>query len=227
MKNNKVLIIEDEQTIADNILFALQIEGFQSEWVSLGKDGIDLLHEDSYSLVIMDVGLPDGNGFEFCKQIRTFSDVPIIFLTARADEIDRIVGLEIGADDYVTKPFSPRELVTRVKTILRRVNTNTPPKDIGIPFTIDEQRFQSTYYGQNLELTRYEFLILKTLLTEPDRVFSREQIMDRVWSEPETSFDRTVDTHIKTLRAKLKQIRNDINPIMTHRGIGYSLTHIE
>ena len=223
MFDQSILIIEDEQAIADNILYALQSEGFQTDWTSLGRSGITMLQEKQYSLAILDVGLPDCNGFELCKEIRRFSDVPIIFLTARADEIDRVVGLEIGADDYVTKPFSPRELTARVKNILKRIKSDNRQSPLQTPFTLDEQRLQASYFDKPLELTRYEFFILKTLLAEPERVFTREQIMDRVWSEPETSYDRTVDTHIKTLRAKLKNVRDDIDPIMTHRGIGYSL----
>ena len=115
-----ILLIEDEPAIADNVLYALKTEGFATEWVQLGAEGIEKLRKQAIDLVILDVGLPDGNGFEFCKQIRAFSDLPVIFLTARSDEVDRIVGLEIGADDYVVKPFSPRELTARVKVILRR-----------------------------------------------------------------------------------------------------------
>lgn len=216
-----VLLIEDEAAIADNVVYALETEGFRVQWKSLGREGLAVVRQDQPDLVILDVGLPDVNGFELCKQIRTFSEVPIIFLTARAEEIDRIVGLEIGADDYVTKPFSPRELAARVKVILKRAaNTNSTPTDGA--FEIDNEHSCIRYRGQRLDLTRYEYLIFQQLLSRPQRIFSRGEIMNRVWDEPEASFDRAVDTHIKTLRAKLRELCNDQDPIKTHRGMGYS-----
>jgi len=220
MKTN-ILLIEDEASIADNISYALQTEGFNVFWEQLGNNGIIHLQNNSVELVILDVGLPDINGFEVCKTIRKFSDVPIIFLTARSEEIDRIVGLEIGADDYVSKPFSPRELSARVKTILKRVQRSDILQTSNC-FEINEQQNSICYQGEKLALTRYEYLILKTLLRRPQHVFSRSQIMDSVWNEPEASYDRAVDTHIKSLRAKLKKINNQ-DPIQTHRGFGYSI----
>ena len=219
--NTNILLIEDEASIADNISYALQTEGFNVFWEQLGNSGIIHLQNNSIELVILDVGLPDINGFEVCKSIRKFSDVPIIFLTARSEEIDRIVGLEIGADDYVSKPFSPRELSARVKTILKRVQRNDILQT-GSCFEINDQQNSICYQGDKLALTRYEYLILKTLLRRPQHVFSRSQIMDNVWNEPEASYDRAVDTHIKSLRAKLKKINNQ-DPIQTHRGFGYSI----
>jgi len=221
-----VLCVEDETAIADAVVYALEIEGFQVSRAQLGAEALQALKtEQSYSLVILDVGLPDINGFDVCKQIRLFSDIPIIFLTARNEEVDRIVGLEIGADDYVSKPFSPRELAARVKAILKRSQgTQTVPNRDDCEFVIDEHRARVLYYGQTLVLTRYEYLILKYMLAQPERVFSREQIMSAVWSEPEASLDRVVDTHIKTLRSKLREIHEDVNPIRTHRGLGYSIS---
>ena len=151
------------------------------------------------------------------------SQIPIIFLTARNEEVDRIVGLEIGADDYVSKPFSPRELAARVKVILKR-SAGISQVQSNCEFVIDEHRALIHYYGQALQLTRYEYLLLKYLLSQPERVFSREQIMQAVWSEPQASLDRVVDTHIKTLRSKLSKIRENANPIKTHRGLGYSIS---
>lgn len=216
-----VLIVEDEAAIADNVLYALKAEGMAAVWVSLGRDALAHLHGEGADLVVLDVGLPDINGFELCKQIRQFSEVPIIFLTARGEEIDRIVGLEIGGDDYVTKPFSPRELAARVKVILkRRVGAAATP---GAGFVVDVQKGRISYEGMWLELTRYELRILQLLLSQPERIFSRAQIMDGAWDEPEASFDRAVDTHIKTLRAKLRAV-NGADPIKTHRGMGYSIS---
>lgn len=219
----KILLVEDESGIADAVIYALQTEGFQLKWHQLGQDALaELQQSPDYALMILDVGLPDTNGFDLCKQVRRFSDIPIIFLTARNEEIDRIVGLEIGADDYVTKPFSPRELSARVKVILKRVANSIVLRQ-QTTFTLDQARTRITYLGQPLELTRYEFLILKKLLQQPERVFSREQIIVDVWDEPHASMDRAVDTHIKTLRQKLKQINQDNDPIKTHRGLGYSI----
>jgi two-component system catabolic regulation response regulator CreB len=216
----RILIIEDESAIADTLIYVLASEGFETHWEPLGEAGLQRLQAGGVELLILDVGLPDGNGFELCKRIRGFSDIPILFLTARSDEIDRIVGLEIGGDDYVTKPFSPREVAARVKAILKRRVAAPQPKDRG--FELDTARQLVRLDGQRLELTRYEFLILQLLLAQPERVFSRAQIMDQVWDEPEAAFDRAVDTHIKTLRAKLRPIREE-ELIHTHRGLGYSL----
>jgi two-component system catabolic regulation response regulator CreB len=227
----KILIVEDEPSIADNIVFALQLDGFHSEHQLLATSALASLRSTTFDLVIIDVGLPDINGFELCKQIRDFSNIPIIFLTARADEIDRILGLELGADDYVTKPFSPRELSTRVKAILRRVSrqesrtdqphSNNDTSQYG--FTIDKEKASITYLSQKLELTRIEYFLLSKLIENPEHVFSREQLMQAAWDNPEHSLERAVDTHIKGLRAKLKQISNNYQPIKTHRGLGYSL----
>ena len=222
-----VLLIEDEAAIADAVIYALETEGFKINWYTLGLEALsELQKNDDYAIVILDIGLPDTNGFDLCKEIRHFSDIPIIFLTARNEEIDRIVGLEIGADDYVSKPFSPRELSARVKVILKRTNIMPivkPDHQSNGAFFIDTQRAIISYHQTQLDLTRYEYLILEQLLTQPERVFSREQIINEVWSDPQASMDRAVDTHIKTLRQKLKEIKSDIDPIKTHRGLGYSI----
>ncbi|NOQ36564.1 MAG: two-component system response regulator CreB [Methylococcaceae bacterium] len=223
-----ILLIEDEAAIADNVVYALETDGFKVQWVELGEQGLDILKNEAIDLVVLDIGLPDINGFEVCKIIRRFSQVPIIFLTARNNEVDRIVGLEIGGDDYLSKPFSPRELSARVKVILKRVHpqsSNIPPVDLvnkNNVFVVKMNEAVICYKGNDLNLTRYEYLILNTLLRRPGQVFSREQLIQTVWNNPETSYDRAVDTHIKTLRAKLKEVSDD-NPIKTHRGFGYSI----
>lgn len=231
----RILIIEDEPSIADTLLYALATEGFSPHWCATGQAGIAALQAQAFDFVILDIGLPDGSGFEFCKQIRARSTVPILFLTARNSEIDRVVGLEIGGDDYLAKPFSPRELTARVKAILRRVSPTpaldsqtTPQSPASSPaarlpwFSIDEARCLIRFRGLALELTRIEFRLCKTLISQPGRVFSREQLLDAAWDEPEASLDRTVDAHIKTLRAKLHAIDPAADPIKTHRGLGYS-----
>ncbi|MGI9321793.1 MAG: two-component system response regulator CreB [Thiogranum sp.] len=221
---HSILIIEDEPAITDAVTYALETEGFETRCYQLGQEGLDALCSgESFALVILDVGLPDISGFEVCKSIRRFSNVPIIFLTARNEEVDRVVGLEIGGDDYVSKPFSPRELAARVKVILKRTSLSESNNKVGSEFEVDVVKAQIRYYGERLELTRYEYLILSLLLKQPERVFTRTQIMDNVWEEPETSLERAVDTHIKSLRTKLRAVTGDADPIRTHRGMGYSI----
>jgi two-component system, OmpR family, catabolic regulation response regulator CreB len=249
----QVLIIEDEAAIADTLIYALETEGFQVTWFPLAQAAENHLQTQPVDFIILDVGLPDQNGFELCKAIRhsnqDYAETPILFLTARKEEMDRIIGLEIGGDDYVTKPFSPREISARVKAILKR--TKAAPKQstefpTEIPtdsnathtkaysatavtqghFVIDAEKARVRYCNQSLQLTRYEYLILQTLITQPERIFSRAQLMDKVWDEPESSFERAVDTHIKSLRAKLRDAATNEaqqNPIQTHRGMGYSI----
>lgn len=221
-----ILVIEDEPPIADAIVYALKTEGLRPLWKSLGQDGLDALAQETVDLVILDVGLPDISGFEVCKRIRRVSEVPVLFLTARAEEIDRVVGLEIGADDYIAKPFSPRELVARVKANLKRWKPAEAPRQAGKPsrFAVDPHKARITYAGTVLDLTRYEYRLLKTLLEQPERIFSREQLMEKVWDAPESSLDRTVDAHIKSLRGKLRAVDALREPIKTHRGMGYSIS---
>jgi two-component system catabolic regulation response regulator CreB len=221
-----VLIVEDEPGIADTLQYALRTDGFEPHWVATGEAALARLRAAGASIVILDVGLPDLNGFEVYRRVREFSDVPVVFLTARADEIDRVVGLELGADDYVAKPFSPRELVARLRTILRRSARGAAaaaPAGAAGPFQVDAGRRQIRYYGRALELSRYEYGLLKTLLEHPGHVFTREVLLDKVWDEHAESLDRTVDAHVKTLRAKLKSVAPGVEAIVTHRGTGYAL----
>jgi two-component system, OmpR family, catabolic regulation response regulator CreB len=223
----KILIVEDESSIAETLLYALKTDGFAPVRVATGADALRVMGEGSFALIILDVGLPDVNGFELCKQIRKSSDVPVFFLTARSDEVDKIVGLEIGADDYITKPFSPREVTARVKSLLRRLDSRVPathlPAAASTLFEIDEDKFRMKFRGRVLELTRYEFGLLKMLVRKPGRVFSREQLMEQVWDEPDMALDRTVDTHVKSLRNKLREVDPETEVIVTHRGLGYSI----
>jgi two-component system catabolic regulation response regulator CreB len=224
--SQKILVVEDEPGIADNIKYALSTEGFDVVWCSTGEEAMTILEDDGISLIVLDIGLPDRNGFDLCRDIRKTSGLPIIFLTARADEIDRVVGLEIGGDDYMVKPFSPRELAARVKAVLRRapeVQRSSSTDVVSSPFHVDKKRKRVSYFGKPLDLSRYEYKILEVLIGRPGWVFSRDQLMDLVWEEPEASMDRTVDTHIKTLRSKLKEVKPKQDPIKTHRGLGYSL----
>jgi len=225
----RILIVEDEPGIADTLQYALRTEGFDPTWCGTGEEALISARAEPPALVILDVGLPDTSGFEVFKRLRAASDVPVIFLTARSDEIDRVVGLELGADDYINKPFSPRELVARVRGILRRANkTGTPVlananAQPTVPVAVDEGRRQIRFYGRALELSRYEFGLLQTLASRPGHVFSRDALLDRVWGDATESLDRTVDAHVKTLRAKMKLVAPALEPIRTHRGSGYAL----
>lgn len=249
----RILIVEDEPAIADTLVYALKTEGFTPEWFSTGGAALAALGERAFALVVLDIGLPDGSGFDVCKAIRARSTVPVLFLSSRNTELDRVLGLELGGDDYLVKPFSPRELTARVKAILRRTQAESavgpnpspssaafpastpatgnpmghlspnPKKEEGGGISVDEERCAIRYGGVVLELTRYEFRLLKVLAARPGRVFSREQLMAAAWEDPGSATDRTVDAHIKTVRAKLRAIIPDSDPIQTHRGMGYSL----
>lgn len=220
--NASILLVEDDRPIADNVMLALARENLHCEHVSLANEALARLRGRGFDLVILDVGLPDGNGFDLCRTVRGFSDVPVIFLTARGDEIDRVVGLEIGADDYVLKPFSPRELAARVKTILRRRRPPAIPAASNALFEIDETRARIAYQGHALSLSRAEYLMLKAMVARPEKVFSRAELMQAA-GLAEASLERSVDTHIKSLRAKLAALTPDFAPLRTHRGLGYSL----
>jgi two-component system catabolic regulation response regulator CreB len=229
----RILIVEDEPGIADTLQYALHTEGFEPHWCATGEDALANARAAPPALVILDVGLPDASGFDVFRRLRETSDVPVVFLTARSDEIDRVVGLELGADDYIAKPFSPRELVARVRGVLRRAgrpaaaaasSSSAPSATIASgPIVVDEGRMQVRYYGRALELSRYEFGLVKTLATRPGHVFTREALLDRVWGGDSESMDRTVDAHVKTLRAKMKQVAPGLEPIRTLRGSGYAL----
>lgn len=189
----------------------------------LGVACLEFLQSNRVDLVILDVGLPDTNGFDLCKTIRRSSELPVIFLTARSDEVDRVVGLEIGADDYILKPFSPRELVARVKTILRRCKPEPQSQPAAASeFHIDEARACIVFAGTPLDLTRAEFFLLRALAGAPQKVFSRQALMDAA-GLADASLERVIDTHIKTLRAKLARVSPEREWIRTHRSFGYSL----
>jgi len=221
-----ILLVEDEPGIADTLQYALRTDGFESSWCATAEAALTSVEQRIPDLIILDVGLPDMNGFELFKRLRRILDVPVVFLTARSTEIDRVVGLELGADDYVSKPFSPRELVARVRTVLRRASkgqASTALAARSAAFEIDEGRRQIRFYDRPLELSRYEFGLLKALIRRPGHVFTREALLELVWDQRSDSLDRTVDAHVKTLRAKLKQVAPQLEPIRTHRGAGYSL----
>lgn len=229
----RILVVEDEAAIADTLVYALQTEGFVVRWERRAATARAALTEEAFALVVLDVGLPDASGFDFCRELRrTHAALPVIFLTARNAEVDRVVGLELGADDYVVKPFSPRELTARVRAVLRRTQASvaatasTPvpaaTKSRG-EWAHDVARCRISFRGRALDLTRNEYRLLATLVAAPGRVFSREQLLEAAWDDPGAALDRTVDAHVKSVRAKLREVADDADPIVTHRGLGYSL----
>ena len=215
----RILLVEDESAIAGTVEFALRAEGFETAHALTGQAALALARGTPFDLAILDVGLPDIGGFALCRELRRVRDLPVIFLTARDAEADRVLGLEIGADDYVAKPFSPRELVARVRAVLRRAQPPAPSPG----FVHDAEGHRVHYRGRLLDLTRYEYGLMAALLQRPGAILTRAQLMDRVWGGDSDSSDRTVDTHVKTLRAKLRDIDPSTDPIRTQRGLGYSL----
>ena len=224
----RILLLEDDPAIAGTVAFALQREGFAVDHQLLVGAARAGAAAALPALAILDVGLPDGSGLDLCREWRQSGNealraLPILMLTARAEELDRVVGLELGADDYLTKPFSPRELVARVRALLRRAaQVPAAAPDAGL-FELDADGQRIRFAGQWLALTRLEFGLLRALLRTPGRIRSREALLDEVWGTDGDATDRTVDTHVKTLRAKLRAVRPELEPIATHRGMGYSL----
>lgn len=224
---NTVLIVEDNADVAKLLCATLQQAGLTCSVCGSAAETRRILRDKLFDAIILDIGLPDGNGFDLCKEIRNDSDIPIIFLTGRNDEIDRVQGLEIGGDDYITKPFSPRELIARIKAIARRIpaagRRHAPKPGQESQFQVDAQRNSIRYLDTELKLSRYEYLILKILISHPGWIFSREKLMSLAWTDPQASDIRTVDAHIKSIRAKLKAVSPEQEPIVTRRGVGYSL----
>lgn len=227
----RILVVEDEPAIADTIRYVLAADGFAPEWCATGEQAVAAFMRERPALAILDVGLPDVHGFALFQALHALPGghaVPVLFLTARNEEIDRVAGLELGADDYIAKPFSPRELLARVRAVLRRsarppAPADTAPATATGPFEVDEERHRIRYYGQVLELSRYEYGVLRLLVARPGRVYSREELLERVWDEDSDSLDRTVDAHIKALRAKLRAVAPEVDAIRTLRGTGYAL----
>jgi len=228
-----ILLLEDDPAVADTVVFALAREGFEVKHELLLQEAEARARRAPPAAAVLDVGLPDGNGLDLCRRWRADADarlarLPVLMLTARGEEFDRVLGLEAGADDYLPKPFSPRELVARVRALLRRA-AMPPAADIGtVPrgdgrFRVDEAGQRIHYHGSPLPLTRMEYGLLRQLLRGGARIQSRESLLAAVWGQDHDAADRTVDTHVKTLRAKLRQVRPGDDPIVTHRGLGYAI----
>lgn len=232
----RVLLVEDEPAIADTLVYALETERFEVTHALTGTDALEAFAATGHDFIILDIGLPDMSGLDVCKKLRESTTVPVLFLTARDGEIDRILGLELGGDDYVTKPFSPREIVARVRAILRRANGHPEVPASGSPPALpaaagatplhhDHSAMRIHCHGQRLDLTAHEYKLLLVLLGQPGRVFTRDQLLDRAWEDPGAVTDRTVDAHVKSIRAKLRIAREGAEDyIQTRRGLGYLLS---
>lgn len=227
MPKGKILVVDDEPKIVSTVRAYLEREGYQVLEANDGRQALEIFHREQADLIVLDIMLPEIDGLEVCRQIRRSSDVPIIMLTARQEDADKLIGLEIGADDYVTKPFSPRELVARVKVVLRRtrpVPVPAVPSRLALgALVLDEERFEATCHGQALSLTVTEFRLLAALARRPGRVLSRTQLLDSL-GESYEGYERTIDAHIKNLRRKLAAAGTARGcNITTVHGVGYKL----
>lgn len=223
-----VLVADDESHIREVVLFALSQAGFETIEASNGKQAVELFEQEQPQLIILDVLMPEMDGTEVCKHIRSISNVPILFLSSRDDEIDKVLGLELGGDDYITKPFSPREVVARVKAVFRRMGypNADQPEQSGKKLKhgklrLDPDRFEAFWEDHAVVLTSTEFGLLRTLLGFPGKVFSRDELMSGAYDYQTTVTDRTIDSHIRRLRKKFKQVGSD--PVETVHGVGYRL----
>ena len=217
-----VLIVEDEKKLADILIAYLNKEQFRVTHYESGSGVIDWVKNNQPNIILLDLMLPDVNGKDLCKEIRQFSTVPIIMVTAMIDEIDRLIGLELGADDYVCKPFSPKEVVARVKAVLRRSEGDFNQGEIYDAFEVNDETYSIKFHGDRLDLTPVEFRLLKMFIQSPGRVFNRDQILDNIFEDGRIVLDRTVDTHVKNLRHKLKTASPEHDYVRSVYGIGYS-----
>ncbi len=225
----RILLVDDEQSIQELLSFPLRQDGYEVVQATDGREGLERFRESGFDLVVLDVMMPRMDGFELCQRIRARSSVPIIMLTAKSEEIDKIVGLEIGADDYMTKPFSVREFRSRVKALLRRSSLVRDDNDAGDDeqpivsgeLKIDPPKRRVTLGSQQVELTFVEFEILLAMATSPGRVWARDQLLSQVWGNSDYRDPRTVDVHIRHLREKLESDSSDPQYILTVRGVGY------
>jgi len=217
-----VLIVEDEKKLADILIAYLNKEQFRVTHYESGSGVSDWVKNNQPNIILLDLMLPDVNGKDLCKEIRQFSTVPIIMVTAMIDEIDRLIGLELGADDYVCKPFSPKEVVARVKAVLRRSEGDFNQGEIYDAFEVNDETYSIKFHGDRLDLTPVEFRLLKMFIQSPGRVFNRDQILDNIFEDGRIVLDRTVDTHVKNLRHKLKTASPEHDYVRSVYGIGYS-----
>jgi two-component system, OmpR family, response regulator BaeR len=215
----KILVVEDEPRLAGVLRDYLEQAGYEAHCLGDGLAVVPWVREKAPDLVLLDLMLPGKDGMEICKEIRSFSPVPILMVTARVEEIDRLLGLEIGADDYICKPYSPREVVARVKAVLRRAGGQPSPAGQGL--FLDKERYQATLRGVDLPLTAVEFQLLHLLASNPGRIYSRSQLMDRIYHDQRVVSDRTIDSHVKKLRRKIEAAAPGEEWIRSVYGVGY------
>lgn len=220
-----VLLVEDEEKLAELLTEYLEASGYTVAVMHEGTRVVDKVRQSAPDLILLDLMLPGKDGLEICKEVRTFSSVPVIMVTAKVDEIDRLLGLELGADDYICKPYSPREVVARVKAVLRRAEKNSvkDEQQAIAGLTLDQEKFKALYYDTPLDLTPSEFRLLVTLAEYPGKVFSRNQLMGHIYSDQRIVTDRTVDTHVKNLRKKMLEIDCEKELISSVYGVGYKI----
>ncbi|MFT6924720.1 MAG: two-component system response regulator BaeR [Psychromonas sp.] len=218
--SDSILIVEDEIKLANLLMDYFKLTKYQPHQIHHGDEVIEWVKAHQPKAILLDIMLPGKDGIELCKEIRQFSNVPILMITARVDEIDRLLGLALGADDYICKPFSPREVVARVKAVLRRTQST---ENTSTSLLLNEQQLLVSYREQEVSLTSVEFQLLKPLVTQPGRIFTREQLMDNMYSDQRIVSHRTIDSHIKKLRKKLTSISQDEDFIQSVYGAGYRL----
>lgn len=221
MNNKKILIVEDEANIAEVLVAYCQREGYDVTLMTDGNSVVEHVRDEAVDLILLDLMLPGVDGLTICKQVRDFSQVAIIMVTAKSEEIDKLFGLEFGADDYICKPFSPREVIARIKAVLRRFDHQSDYRIKHSGFELEAEKFKVTLRGELIDLTPIEFKILELLLTHVEKVYSRDAIMNAVYSDTAEVSDRNIDTHVKNIRKKIHAVCEDENPIQSVYGIGY------
>jgi two-component system, OmpR family, response regulator BaeR len=217
--SSRVLIVEDEESLAGILQDYLRRDGFEAQTISNGDEAMEFLRVSPPDLVILDLMLPGMDGLSILKELRKFSTLPVILVTSKVEEIDRLLGLELGADDYVCKPYSPREVVLRVKMVLRRLAQ--PSASDSTYFVMNPAQWLATLDGRRLDLTPKEFRLLEVLMSNPGRVFSRSKLLDEIYKDNLDVSDRAVDSHLKNLRRKIAEVREDFDPIRSIYGVGF------
>jgi len=217
--NDMILIVEDEFATAEILADYLRLDSYKTHLLSEGSSVVSWVREHKPALILLDLMLPGKSGLDICKEIRSFSSVPIIMTTARVEEIDRLLGLELGADDYICKPYSPREVVARVRTVLRRAGNTPIPLEAGLQ--LDESCYRATLNGHDLQLTAAEFRLLNYLVAHPRRVYNRQQLLNNIYPDERALNDRAIDNYIKNLRKKIAAVSNDYELIHSVYGVGY------
>ncbi|EKF74237.1 two-component response regulatory protein [Alcanivorax hongdengensis A-11-3] len=219
---SRILIVEDEPRLSQLLADYLEHAQYQTQQTDSAEQAVKLAGSGEFQAMLLDIMLPDGDGMDVCRAVRQHSQLPILMLTARVDEVDRLLGLELGADDYICKPFSPREVVARVKAVLRRANPESPSTETGL--SLDKDRYEAVIADQRIALTAIEFALLATLARQPGRIWSRDQLMDEIYQDHRVVSDRTIDSHIRKLRRKLAEgSPDDHDWIGSVYGVGYRL----